>query len=47
MNLSSTLEKGPNRGAVSADNTCTAPTITRMSCIRDRNLLEKWVAKLQ
>ena len=29
MNLYSTLERGPNRGAVSADNTCTAPTITK------------------
>ena len=38
MNLYSTLEKGPNRGAVSAGNTCTATTRTRMFAIRDRNL---------
>jgi hypothetical protein len=31
MNLYSTLEKGPNRGAVSAGNTCSHPNRARMS----------------
>jgi len=31
MNLYSTLETGPNRGAVSAGNTCSHPNRARMS----------------